>query len=154
MHFSISKYKDNHKIFLFLKLMPLPYAQRSALNIQNSTKGKIFFLHAVFSEMRSGISQSLAGKLSDSLLYHEASRISPWVPVKLFKCFGKIYLLYPKKGNIEKMSSQLERIRVLLGLKQSVLQFPSQYYLLIRAMSFTSTEVLYRITNSTVKTQM
>jgi len=45
-------------------------------------------------------------------------------------------------------------IRVLLDLKQNVLWFLSYYYLLIHAMGFTSTEVLYRITNSTVKTQM
>lgn len=94
----------------------------------NSTKGKIFPLHAVFSEMRSGISQSLARKLSDSLLHHKASRNSPWVQVKLFRCSGKIYLWHPKKGNIEKMSSYHESIRVLLGLKQNALRFPSNFY--------------------------
>lgn len=104
--------------------------------------------------MRSGISQSLAGKLSDSLLYHKASRISPWVSVKLLKCFGKIYHWHPKKGNIEKMSSWHEKIRVFLGLKQNVLQFPSSFYLLVHTMCSTSTEVLYRIINSTIKTQM
>jgi len=104
--------------------------------------------------MRSGISQSLAGKLSDSLLHHKTSRISPWVSVKLLKCFGKIHHWHPKKGNIEKMSSWHEKIRVFLGLKQNVLQFPSYYYLLVHTMCSTSTEVLYRIINSTVKTEM
>lgn len=108
----------------------------------------------MFSEIRSGISQSLARKLSDSLLHHNASRISPWVWVKLFKCFGKLYLWHPKKGNIEKMSSQHERIRVFLDLRQNFLQFPRYYYLLIHAMGFTSTEVLFRIPNSIAKRQM